>query len=608
MFAEGWAVYTEDMMADAGYLDNDPLFRLVQLKFYLRTMANAILDQGVHVDNWSKEQAMDLMVNQTFQQEREADGKWKRAQLTSTQLATYFVGAQEHFDMRKAVEAKQGASFNAEGLPRPGAVLWRAAGALRAPADAGRTDQLKQARHAATSHDIPSEPTMRRPTLLIALLFATAQAPAAEPSRTDVAAFAARTLDANCDKAAPGMAVLLARGDEVLYRGACGSANLELGVPLSADHVFRIGSVTKQFAAAAALKLVEAGKLSLDDPLTKFVPGYPGGERVTVRMLLNHTSGLRSYTDVPGVMTGTPIMRDVTTAELIDTFKAEKPDFAPGEGWHYNNSGYVLLGAVIEAASGKPWHVYLDETFFKPLGMRHTRYGNQQERVIPGHVDGYTFNEDHWARAGYLSMTQPHAAGALVSTVDDLLTWNRALHEGKVLQDASYRAMITPVGKAVENNYGFGISTGTLRGGAAAAARRWHPRLQRLSPVPARQRYQRGGALQRGWGAPGGEGPQHDRQPACGAGDRQPVSGEEGDRARCRHAEAVRRRVSGRQGRGAGRAGGRRQADLAAQRWIGVRADPGRHGYLPVQGKPVAHHLRARRGGRDQGDALLPGG
>ena len=305
---------------------------------------------------------------------------------------------------------------------------------------------------------------MRRPTLLIALLFATAQAPAAEPSRTDVAAFAARTLDANCDKAAPGMAVLLARGDEVLYRGACGSANLELGVPLSADHVFRIGSVTKQFAAAAALKLVEAGKLSLDDPLTKFVPGYPGGERVTVRMLLNHTSGLRSYTDVPGVMTGTPIMRDVTTAELIDTFKAEKPDFAPGEGWHYNNSGYVLLGAVIEAASGKPWHVYLDETFFKPLGMRHTRYGNQRERVIPGHVDGYTFNEDHWARAGYLSMTQPHAAGALVSTVDDLLTWNRALHEGKVLQDASYRAMITPVGKAVENNYGFGISTGTLRG------------------------------------------------------------------------------------------------------------------------------------------------
>ena len=112
MFAEGWAVYTEDMMADAGYMDNDPLFRLVQQKFYLRTIANALLDQGVHVDNWTREQAMDLMVKQTFQQEREAAGKWTRAQLTSAQLPTYFVGVQEHFDTRKAVEEKLGDKFN----------------------------------------------------------------------------------------------------------------------------------------------------------------------------------------------------------------------------------------------------------------------------------------------------------------------------------------------------------------------------------------------------------------------------------------------------------------------------------------------------------------
>ncbi|WP_374502052.1 DUF885 domain-containing protein [Pseudoxanthomonas sp.] len=112
MFAEGWAVYTEKMMADAGYLDNDPLFRLVQMKFYLRTIANAILDQGVQVDGWTREQAMDLMVRQTFQQEREAAGKWTRAQLTSAQLPTYFVGVQEHFDMRKAAEAKLGAQFD----------------------------------------------------------------------------------------------------------------------------------------------------------------------------------------------------------------------------------------------------------------------------------------------------------------------------------------------------------------------------------------------------------------------------------------------------------------------------------------------------------------
>lgn len=112
LFAEGWAVYTEDVMADAGYMDNDPLFRLVQLKFYLRTIANAILDQGVHVDGWSREQAMHLMMHDAFQQEREAAGKWVRAQLSSAQLPTYFVGSAEHFDMRRAVEAKLGERFD----------------------------------------------------------------------------------------------------------------------------------------------------------------------------------------------------------------------------------------------------------------------------------------------------------------------------------------------------------------------------------------------------------------------------------------------------------------------------------------------------------------
>lgn len=112
LFAEGWAVYTERMMQEQGYLDNDPLFHLVQLKFYLRTISNAILDQGVHVDNWSREQAMHLMTHDAFQQESEASGKWIRAQLTSAQLPTYFVGAQEHFDTRKAVQDTLGDQFN----------------------------------------------------------------------------------------------------------------------------------------------------------------------------------------------------------------------------------------------------------------------------------------------------------------------------------------------------------------------------------------------------------------------------------------------------------------------------------------------------------------
>lgn len=307
---------------------------------------------------------------------------------------------------------------------------------------------------------------MRLPvTLTLLLLPIMAPGAAAKPpANADVARFAERALADNCDPQAPGMAVLLARGDEVLYRGACGEASLELGVPLSPDQVFRIGSVTKQFSAAAVLKLAEDGKLSLDDPLSKFVPGYPGGDKVTVRMLLNHTSGIRSYTDVPEVMSGGGIMKDLSTAQLVDSFKDQQPDFAPGADWRYNNSGYVLVGAVIEAAAGKPWHAYLDEAFFKPLGMTRTGYGNEAEAVVAGHVDGYTREGERWARAQYLSMTQPHAAGGLVSTVDDLLKWNRALHGGRVLQDASYRAMVTPVGKAADNDYGFGIATGTLRG------------------------------------------------------------------------------------------------------------------------------------------------
>ena len=301
-------------------------------------------------------------------------------------------------------------------------------------------------------------------SLSLLLLPLMSNAAAALPSKGDVDRFASAALARNCDPAAPGMAVLVARGDQVLHRSACGRASLELDVPLAPEHVFRIGSVTKQFAAAAVLKLAEEGKLLLDDPLTRFVPGYPDGDAITVRMLLDHTSGIRSYTSIEAIMAGGGIMQDLSTAALIDSFKDEPTDFPPGQGWAYNNSGYVLVGAVIEAASGKSWHAYLEEAFFGPLGMDHTGYGSEAETVIPGHVDGYTLSGEHWARARYLSMTQPHAAGALVSTVDDLLKWNRALHEGRILRQSSYAAMTTPAGKAAENGYGFGIGAGTLRG------------------------------------------------------------------------------------------------------------------------------------------------
>lgn len=284
----------------------------------------------------------------------------------------------------------------------------------------------------------------------------------APPTAAQVTAYAEQLLAATYPAEGPGAAVLVARGDNVLYRGARGLANVELRVPLSPDQVFRIGSVTKQFAATGLLKLVEAGKVALDDPLSKFLPDYPNAAKISVRQLLDHTSGVKSYTGIPGVMEG-PIRMDLTTAALVDSFKDQPTDFAPGEGWAYNNSGYVLVGAVIEAASGKPWHAFLRETVFAPAGLKATTYG-ANDVLITGMVNGYTVKDDQVVPAAFLSMTQPHAAGALVSTVDDLHRWNRALHGAKLLDIELYRAMTTPAGKAAPANYGFGIGRGTLRG------------------------------------------------------------------------------------------------------------------------------------------------
>ena len=312
---------------------------------------------------------------------------------------------------------------------------------------------------------------MRHLILFVALAAAgalPASLHAAQPaSKAEVARYAERLLADTYASDGPGAALLIARGDEVLYRGARGHADVDADTPLSADALFRIGSVTKQFAAAGLLKLVEAGKVSLDDPLSKYVADYPNGANISVRQLLDHTSGVKSYTDIPGMMDG-PIQKDVDTAQMIASFKDEKIDFAPGEAWAYNNSGYVLLGAVIEAASGQPWHEYLQQALFEPLGLVDTGYG-ADPAIVARQVHGYSFAGAQVHPAKPLSMTQPHAAGALVSSVDDLHRWNRALHEGKVLEDATYRQMITPAGKALDAKYGFGLFRATLRGGDAIA-------------------------------------------------------------------------------------------------------------------------------------------
>jgi D-alanyl-D-alanine carboxypeptidase len=304
----------------------------------------------------------------------------------------------------------------------------------------------------------------RTPLVLVfaLLIGAGSQVLGKPPSKAALTDYVERIMADAYPADAPGAAVLVAMGDDILYSGARGMASLELGVPLSPQHVFRIGSVTKQFAAVALLKLIDEGKLDLDDPLSKFLPDYPNGAAITVRQLFDHTSGVKSYTGIPGMMQG-PIRQDLGTAALIDSFKDHPVDFAPGEAWAYNNSGYVLLGAVIEAVSGKSWDVQLHDSVLAPAGLEQTVY-DADDALIAGMVNGYTVVDARPAPAAFLSMTQPHAAGALASTLTDLHRWNRALHGGAILSSNSYTAMITPAGKAAASNYGFGIGRATLRG------------------------------------------------------------------------------------------------------------------------------------------------
>lgn len=282
------------------------------------------------------------------------------------------------------------------------------------------------------------------------------------PDAAAVARYANELLDAQrIDANGPGLSLLVARDKDLLLSTARGAASIELGVALKPEHQMRLGSITKQFAAATLLRLIDEGKAKLDDPLSKYLPDYPKGDGITLAQLLNHSSGVKSYTGIAGYMSG-PIRRDLTTAQLIAEFKDQPVDFAPGSQYRYNNSGYVLVGAVVEAISGQPWHEALQQRLLAPgkIGVSYPA----PDRLVPGHVSGYTRAPGGVAPAGILSMTQPHAAGALVGNVESLWRWNQALHEGGLLKPESYQLMITPQGAAKEAGYGFGIGAGQLRG------------------------------------------------------------------------------------------------------------------------------------------------
>src|SRR6185437_11162283 len=258
----------------------------------------------------------------------------------------------------------------------------------------------------------------------------------------------------------PGAAVAARQGGEVVHSAGYGLANIEWGIPVDTETVFRIGSITKQFTAAAILKLAAEGKLGIDDPLERHLPDYPVGERrITLRHLLNHTSGIKSYTAMP--VFAEVMRRDLPLAESIALFKDAPADFAPGERFLYNNSGYLLLGAVIEAASGKSYEAYLGEAFFAPLGLTRTSYLHN-DPIVAKRASGYTL-APMLRNAAPLSMTLPHAAGAMGSTAEDLLAWELALRGGRVVAPTDYQAMTSPgqLNDGSPIQYGFGLMNQT---------------------------------------------------------------------------------------------------------------------------------------------------
>jgi CubicO group peptidase (beta-lactamase class C family) len=255
-------------------------------------------------------------------------------------------------------------------------------------------------------------------------------------------------------------AVLVATKGTILHCKGYGYANAEHQIFNTPDTVFRIASLTKQFTAVAILKLQEKGFLSVNDPIEKYLPSYPRGDEITIHHLLTHTSGIAEITDFPNLSN---IQRLPSSPELVMSYFQDIPlQFTPGSKCLYCNSGYIVLGAIIEAATGHSYERYIEENFFTPLGLQCTFYDHHQS-IIPNRASGYCFDEDgNLAHAAFIEMSFPHAAGGLVSTVKDLYTWNLALHSGQLLSQASQRALLTMQASDGQGKltYGYGLCIG----------------------------------------------------------------------------------------------------------------------------------------------------
>ena len=266
----------------------------------------------------------------------------------------------------------------------------------------------------------------------------------------------------------PGAAVLIARDGEILYQRGFGLADTDEGTSIMPMTTFRIGSITKQFTAAAILILQEQGKLSVNDTLSHYFPDFPQGNQVTLHHLLTHTSGIHSFTSTPEFMD--KVGGATTKEDMLEWISSFDYDFDPGESFLYNNSGYYLLGLIIEKVNGKSYAETLHDFFFDPLGMENTGvYGRGLD--LPHEALGYQYENGEITPALDWNMDFAGGAGNLYSNVLDLHRWNEALFSGGVLSEASLKAAFTPVtlnngdtSSALGGGYGYGWAINKYRG------------------------------------------------------------------------------------------------------------------------------------------------
>jgi CubicO group peptidase (beta-lactamase class C family) len=253
-------------------------------------------------------------------------------------------------------------------------------------------------------------------------------------------------------------AVLVARGGDVILSKGYGSANLEWNIPNTPVTKFRLGSITKQFTAASILLLAERGKLTLEDPIRKYMPDAPAAwDKITIFNLLTHTSGIPNFTSLPEYKSLQLV--EAPVAKTIATVRDRPLDFPPGEKMSYSNSGYLVLGYVIERVTGASYEQFVTDNIFTPLGMKDSGY-DSNTAIIPRRAAGYTPSAAGLLNAGFIHMSIPHAAGALYSTTEDLLRWEQGLFGGKLISAASLAKMTTPF----QNDYAFGLTVQTVRG------------------------------------------------------------------------------------------------------------------------------------------------